>query len=149
MDSEQAKLLAVMLRTVDRHDLPVTRRQVEALAGDVAAWLASRTRPADDEDVVTPVVRLHGAVSRPGLPGGPTVEQLNHLVEKARSRALSSAEVERLSAGVAGLRLLADPRGPLELPCGRCGAGVGDVCRSAGRWWTQSHRERVVLWLAS
>lgn len=153
--SDEARLLAVLLKAAGRYDLPVTHRQVALLAGELAAWAAQQCRPPDeDDDAAGSSPGSAAGAWRPGSAqsaitrSGPTVEQVNVLVEKARSRALSGAEVERLVAGVKRLRVLADPLGPLQVPCGRCGVGAGRWCLAVGGLPVRPHRVRVELWLA-
>lgn len=100
MDGDEARVLAVLLNAADRHSVPVSHRQARVLAAAVAGWLVERDRPAVEE-----VVRVVGP--RRGRPQVvPSLEQLDSLVEKTRSRALSGAEVERLVAGIPKLRVL-------------------------------------------
>lgn len=99
MDGDEARVLAVLLQAADRHSVPVSHRQVQVLAAAVAGWLAERERPPVE------VVRVVGP--RRGRPQVvPSLEQLDSLVEKTRSRALSGDEVERLVAGIPKLRAL-------------------------------------------
>lgn len=128
-------LLDALLAAADRLDLPLTTRAVRELAAEAGRLLA---RPAD------PV----GAP--PATTDRPSAEQLDNLLGKARARALTAAEVERLAAGLDALRDAALDAGavrrdPLERGCPLCGARPADHCTTEQGHPARPHRARLRL----
>jgi hypothetical protein len=131
------------MNTADRLGLPVTVRQIDALAAAVEPHLAPDRVEREVPQVPASPRRAPEAKQRMRIAvvaEGPTPAQLDALVAKTRDRALTGPEVRALTDGIEVLRRAAVSHGgvllrrdPLDVACPKCGSAPGESCHTMGR----------------